>query len=85
MRACMIILVHKRVIITKLFNFNEKRLEFKIPNGSDWKCTFLAMYRAQDCIDIWSLFLWGEAPQFWVIGARQSRVEMSIDRHFGPC
>jgi hypothetical protein len=48
----MVVLVHKRVIITKLFNFNEKRLEFKIPNGSDWKCTCLAMYGAQDCIDM---------------------------------
>ena len=31
------------MIITKLFNFNEKLLEFKIPNGSDWKCTCLAI------------------------------------------
>ena len=81
----MIVLVHKRVIITKLFNFNEKRLEFKVPNGSDWKCTCLAMYRAQDCENMGSLFVWGEAPLFWVIGAQKSRVEMSIYRHFGPC
>jgi len=81
----MIVRAHKRVIITKLFNFNEKRLESKIPNGSDGKCTCLAVYRAQDCIDMGSLFLWGEVPLFWVIGARMSRVEMSVDRHFEPC
>ena len=80
----MIGIVYKRVIITKLFNFNEERLEFKIQNGSDWICRCLAVYRAQDCIDMGSLFLWGEALLFWVIGARHSRVEMSIDRHFGP-